>query len=242
MNEKRTQFAEIAAAARAWLEVEQELGTEGIIRVKNQTFPVAASPEVIDENNMKKRSVKEKEARLAELAKEAQSCRACQLCKGRQQTVFSRGNLQAELFFVGEGPGADEDEQGVPFVGAAGKLLNRMITAMHFSEEEVYIANAVKCRPPDNRTPTTDEVKACERFLVGQLETVAPKVIVALGKSAAQMLGIETESGQWRGNWSKWRSIPLIATYHPAFLLYSPKHKPVVWEDLQQVMARLGKS
>jgi DNA polymerase len=142
---------------------------------------------------------------------------------------------------VGEGPGRDEDIQGLPFVGKAGQLLDRMIAAMGFSQDEIYICNIVKCRPPDNRTPRPEEARACSRFLVPQIELVAPKVIVALGRCAAENLDVAPPEGRWRGRWGQWHGIPVMPTYHPAFLLRSPQFKRAVWEDLQQVMARFGK-
>lgn len=240
MKHETRELSEIVGATRALLEAEQELGAEGIVRAKSANLLVSSS-HVERAQPRSAVSAQEKQGRLDELAKEAAQCRACDLYQGRGQSVFARGTADAELVFVGEGPGRDEDQQGIPFVGQAGQLLDRMIAAMHFGRDEVYICNVVKCRPPENRTPVDDEVNACERFLVAQLELVAPKVIVALGKSAAQALGISIESTQWRGKWHQWHAIPIIATYHPAFLLRSPQHKRVVWEDLQEVMARLGK-
>jgi DNA polymerase len=240
MNHETRELSEIVAATRALLEAEQELGADGIARARSANLSASSTPL----GEMQRRpaiSSKEKLAQLEALAKEAARCQACALWQGRNQSVFARGNPDAELVFVGEGPGRDEDQQGMPFVGQAGQLLDRMIAAMHFGRDEVYICNVVKCRPPENRTPAMDEVSACERFLVAQLELVAPKVVVALGKSAAQTLGISIESAQWRGKWHQWRAIPIMATYHPAFLLRSPQYKRVVWEDLQEVMARLGK-
>jgi uracil-DNA glycosylase family 4 len=180
--------------------------------------------------------------RLAVLAEEAAVCTACVLHEKRTKSVFSRGSAISEIAFVGEGPGRDEDLQGFPFVGAAGKLLDRMIVAMGYDREEVYVCNVVKCRPPENRTPTPEESLTCSRFLVPQLELVAPKVVVALGRCAAQALGVAEVTGPWRGRWGNWRGIPVMPTYHPAFLLRSPEFKRTVWEDLQLAMGRLGRS
>jgi uracil-DNA glycosylase len=180
--------------------------------------------------------------RLAVLAREAEECKACGLHEKRNKSVFSRGAPTAELAFVGEGPGRDEDLQGFPFVGAAGQLLDRMIAAMGYARDDVYICNVVKCRPPENRTPRPEEMLACSRYLIPQLECVAPKYIVALGRCAAQALGVAEVTGPWRGRFGAWRGIPVMPTYHPAFLLRSPEFKRVVWEDLQQVMGRLGRS
>ncbi|QQR89078.1 MAG: uracil-DNA glycosylase [Myxococcales bacterium] len=179
---------------------------------------------------------------LEELAKLAAECRACPLHKGRTKSVFARGDDKADLLFVGEGPGYYEDQQGLPFVGKAGQLLDRMINAMRYEPKQVYICNVVKCRPPENRTPLPDESAACLHFLEAQIRAVQPKAIVALGRCAAQALGAVPESGSgWRGRWSQWQGIDMIATYHPAYLLRNPEHKRIVWQDLQQVMTRLGK-
>jgi uracil-DNA glycosylase family 4 len=180
--------------------------------------------------------------RLQVLANEAATCTACVLHEKRQKNVFARGSAIAELALVGEGPGRDEDIQGQPFVGAAGQLLDRMVTAMGYGRDDVYVCNVVKCRPPENRTPRPEEMLACSRYLVPQLETVAPKYIIALGRCAAQALGVADVTGPWRGRFGAWRGIPVMPTYHPAFLLRSPEFKRVVWEDLQQVMGRLGRS
>ena len=181
--------------------------------------------------------------RLAVLAEEAATCERCGLSEGRTKSVFARGSPDAELVFVGEGPGYHEDQQGAPFVGKAGQLLDRMITAMGYRPEDVYICNVVKCRPPNNRTPRPDEAGACRPFLLGQLEVVAPKVIVALGRCAAENLGCLDENPRgWRGRWSEFASVPVLATYHPAFLLRNPEMKRPVWQDLQDVLSRLGRA
>lgn len=187
-------------------------------------------------------SPEERQHRLHVLAQEAATCTACVLHEKRQKNVFARGSATSEIAFVGEGPGRDEDVQGLPFVGAAGQLLDRMIAAMGYGRDEVYICNVVKCRPPENRTPRPEEMLACSRYLVPQLECVGPKYIVALGRCAAQALGVADVTGPWRGRFGAWRGIPVMPTYHPAFLLRSPEFKRVVWEDLQQVMGRLGRS
>jgi DNA polymerase len=179
---------------------------------------------------------------LEQLASEAAVCTKCALHEGRTHSVFARGNPRAELGFVGEGPGFNEDQQGLPFVGPAGQLLDKMIAAMGYRPDDVYICNVVKCRPPNNRTPRPDEAAACLPYLEGQLEEVAPRVLVALGRTAAVHLGcVEPDQRGWRGRWYRWRDIPVMATYHPAFLLRSPDKKRPVWQDLKQVMAHLGK-
>ncbi|UJR80445.1 uracil-DNA glycosylase [Sandaracinus amylolyticus] len=186
-------------------------------------------------------SPEQKRRALEVLAAEAGTCRACRLCEGRTTSVFSRGTPLTEIAFVGEGPGYHEDQQGSPFVGPAGQLLDRMIGAMGFDRDAVYVCNVVKCRPPENRTPLPDEAAACEPFLTKQLEIVAPKVIVALGRCAAENLGCAEPGRSWRGMWGTWRGVPVMPTYHPAFLLRSPEMKRPVWEDLQKVLQRLGR-
>jgi DNA polymerase len=168
-------------------------------------------------------------------------CTRCKLHRGRTKLVFGDGNSRAELVFVGEGPGRDEDAQGLPFVGRAGKLLTQMIEAMGLQRQDVYICNVVKCRPPENRAPEKDEVETCSPFLVRQLDAIAPKVIVCLGSVAAQTL-LETNRGisHFRGEWLEFRGRKLLATYHPAYLLRNPSAKGEVWKDLQKVMAVLG--
>src|SRR6266550_3104344 len=168
-------------------------------------------------------------------------CTRCKLYKHRHTIVFGDGSPKAELVFVGEGPGADEDAQGLPFVGRAGKLLTQMIEAMGLERQDVYICNVVKCRPPENRTPEDDEVSTCSPFLLRQLEVISPKVIVCLGAVAAKTL-LRTNRGisQFRGQWLDYRGSKLMATYHPAYLLRNPNAKGEVWKDLQKVMAVLG--
>jgi len=180
----------------------------------------------------------DKRTRLALLDQQVRGCTRCELAKGRTQTVFARGNPDAPLVFVGEGPGQDEDRLGAPFVGAAGQLLDKMVGAMGFARDDVYICNVVKCRPPGNRTPLPVEAQACAPYLLGQLDAVAPRVIVALGRCAAENMGL-VAGGGWRGRWGKFRGVDVMPTYHPAFLLRSPEYKRPVWEDLQQVMTRL---
>jgi uracil-DNA glycosylase len=180
-------------------------------------------------------------------------CTRCKLHKqGRKQIVFGVGNPRAELMFVGEGPGADEDAQGEPFVGRAGQLLNNMIKAMGLRREEVYIANVVKCRPPGNRTPERDECETCSPFLMRQIAVVKPKVVVALGAvSAKNLLAINAPMSELRGRFydfmpagarptSSWQGTKLAVTYHPAFLLRDPRQKGEAWKDLQMVMKYLG--
>ncbi len=168
-------------------------------------------------------------------------CTRCRLHKQRNKIVFGVGNPRAELVFVGEGPGHDEDVQGLPFVGRAGKLLTQMIEAMGLQREDVYICNVVKCRPPENRKPEDDEVATCSPYLYRQLDVIAPKAIVCLGGVAAQtLLKTKDPISRFRGNWFDFRNSKLLATYHPAYLLRNPNAKGEVWKDLQKVMAFLG--
>ena len=172
-------------------------------------------------------------------------CRACALCQQRKQAVFGVGHERAPWMFVGEGPGADEDEQGDPFVGQAGKLLDSMLAAIGCERgREVYIANVVKCRPPGNRTPTLEEAAACAPFLDRQIELVGPRIIVALGKSAAtRLLGDEHASlGSLRGRLHRYRGTPVVVTYHPAYLLRNLPEKAKAWEDLLLARRELAKA
>ncbi|HKD04101.1 MAG TPA: uracil-DNA glycosylase [Terriglobales bacterium] len=169
-------------------------------------------------------------------------CTRCRLHKqGRKQIVFGVGNPRAELMFIGEAPGADEDMQGEPFVGRAGQLLNNMIKAMGLRREDVYIANIIKCRPPNNRTPERDECETCSPFLMRQIEVIHPRAIVALGAVAAKtLLAINAPMAEFRGRWYDFRGTKLAVTYHPAFLLRDPRQKKETWKDLQMVMKELG--
>jgi len=178
---------------------------------------------------------------LLKVREDLGECTRCKLHSTRRKIVFGDGNPKAELVFVGEGPGADEDAQGLPFVGRAGKLLTQMIEAMGLQRKDVYICNVVKCRPPENRQPEEDEVSTCSPFLLRQIDAIAPKVIVCLGAVAAKTL-LQTNRGisQFRGEWLEFRGRKLLATYHPAYLLRNPPAKSEVWKDLQKVMAVLG--
>jgi DNA polymerase len=179
---------------------------------------------------------------LRQIREDIGDCTRCRLHKqGRKQIVFGVGNPRADLMFIGEAPGADEDEKGEPFVGRAGQLLTNMIKAMGLSREEVYIANIIKCRPPGNRTPERDECETCSPFLMRQIEAVAPKAIVALGAVAAKtLLTINAPMSELRGRWYDFRGTKLAVTYHPAFLLRDPRQKKETWKDLQMVMKELG--
>lgn len=179
---------------------------------------------------------------LAELGELVRSCRKCRLCETRTHAVFGEGHPHAALMFVGEGPGADEDRTGRPFVGKAGQLLDNMIAAMKFDRADTYIANVVKCRPPGNRAPEPDEAAACLGYLKKQIALIRPQVIVILGGVALSFL-LKESSGitRMRGHWQSFDGIPVMPTFHPAFLLRQPAAKRETWSDLKQVMQRLGK-
>jgi len=184
----------------------------------------------------------ERPAALEALRADIGDCTRCPLAyAGRHTIVFADGDPNARLMFVGEGPGADEDASGLPFVGKAGQLLNNMIGAMGLKREEVYIANIVKCRPPGNRTPEPIEANTCSQFLIRQIDIVRPQVIVALGATAATyLLGVKQSLGSLRGRWHSSRGAKVVVTYHPAFLLRDPRQKGEAWKDLQMVMADMG--
>jgi uracil-DNA glycosylase len=186
-------------------------------------------------------SLESKIAALKIIREDIGECTRCALHKGRNKLVFADGSPMARLMFIGEGPGADEDAQGLPFVGRAGQLLNNMIGAMGLKREEVYIANVVKCRPPGNRTPDPDEANTCSPFLFRQIDVVKPEVIVALGATAATyLLGARQPLAGLRGRVHNLRGAKLIVTYHPAYLLRDPRQKKEAWADLQIAMRELG--
>lgn len=182
---------------------------------------------------------------LEQIRADIGDCRRCRLCQQRHKIVFGVGNPEARLVFVGEGPGADEDAQGIPFVGRAGQLLTQMIDntaakeGIAISRPDVYICNVVKCRPPENRTPEPDEMETCGQFLFRQLITIKPKAIVCLGATAARaLLNSKVGITKMRGNWHSWRDIPVMPTYHPSYLLrpYNQNAKREAWEDLKKVL------
>jgi DNA polymerase len=183
-------------------------------------------------------------AELAAIEARAKVCVKCaELSQCRTNVVFGTGNPRAEIMFVGEGPGHDEDVQGLPFVGRSGELLTKIIAAMGFAREEVYIANVVKCRPPENRTPLPDEIANCLPYLLSQIELIQPKVLVALGATAVRaLLDVHLGITKMRGHWYTFRSIPIMPTFHPAYLLRNPPAKKEVWEDMKAVLEKLGRA
>jgi uracil-DNA glycosylase family 4 len=200
------------------------------------TLPVVHSPGLFDAASKIENDTLERIA-----ADIGPDCTRCKLHRRRNKIVFGVGNPKARLVFVGEGPGADEDAQGIPFVGRAGQLLTQMIEAMGLKRDDVYICNVVKCRPPENRTPEPDEIETCSPYLLRQLEVIKPQVIVCLGAVAAKaLLGVNTSMGKLRQQWFEFRSARLLATYHPAYCLRNPPSKADVWKDLQMAMVELG--
>ena len=215
-------------------------GTQLMAKPPAEAVPVVAAPS----NSLFDAPlpvIQDKPAALKLIREDIGDCTRCRLHKGRNKLVFGVGNVNADIMFVGEGPGADEDAQGEPFVGRAGQLLNNMISAMGLKREEVYIANVVKCRPPGNRTPEKDECDVCSPFLMRQIEVIQPKVIVALGAVAAKnLLAINDSMANLRGRWYDFKGARLAVTYHPAYLLRDPRQKKEAWKDLQMVMKYLG--
>lgn len=220
MNDQRIQFL-TAMGIDAWQANEQP--TEVIAPVTAEATP---QEDKLDWKGL--------QAQIAQ-------CERCSLCKTRTQTVFGVGNPNADLMFIGEAPGANEDAQGEPFVGKAGQLLNAMLAAIGLQRESVFIANILKCRPPNNRDPQPEEVATCTPYLLKQIEQIQPKVIVALGRIAAQfLLNTEASLGKLRGSLHQYHDTPLIITYHPAYLLRSPNQKAKSWQDLQLIKQQLS--
>ena len=221
-SDPRQALREIVTDVRAYLETQQKLGLE-YADVKWPEAPPPARP-----------------LSLAEVREELGECTRCKLHRHRTQIVFGVGNPKASLVFVGEAPGADEDAQGEPFVGRAGQLLTKIIQAMGMQREDVYICNIIKCRPPNNRTPESEEILACQPFLVKQLQAIRPKFICALGGPATQTL-LQTKEpiSRLRGKFYDFHGIPLLPTFHPAFLLRNPYEKKTVWEDMKLLLREM---
>src|ERR1700741_2957051 len=234
-----TQEKKNALAARG--EFYSELGIHSFYR--RSEAPAGDDPAAPQENILPviQAASGGKDSALVLIREDIGDCTRCRLHKGRNKIVFGTGNVNADIMFVGEGPGADEDQQGLPFVGRAGQLLNNMIGAMGLKREDVYIANVVKCRPPGNRTPERDECETCSPFLMRQIAVIKPRVIVALGAVAARTLtGVQETMIKMRGKWWDFRGTKLAVTYHPAYLLPEPSQKGEAWKALQIVMKDLG--
>jgi uracil-DNA glycosylase len=221
--------------------VDEEAGSAELTLAPAEGVASASAPPIASVSAAKLSVAADKPTALKLIREDIGDCTRCRLHKGRTKLVFGVGNVNAELMFVGEGPGADEDAQGEPFVGRAGQLLNNMISAMGLKREDVYIANVVKCRPPGNRTPEKDECDTCSPFLMRQIDVIRPKVIVALGAVAAKnLLAMNDSMANLRGRWYDFRDSKLLVTYHPAYLLRDPRQKKEAWKDLQMVMKYLG--
>src|ERR1051326_1805593 len=243
---------------RRYLEFYQDLGIKSVYRrtpaTSEAVAPVAAEAAAVapplpapplPEPPMQLPPLAPEGETLLNIIQDIGDCRRCRLHEGRQKIVFGVGNERSPLVFVGEGPGADEDEQGIPFVGRAGQLLTQMIEGtakkegIPLTRDEIYICNVVKCRPPGNRTPEPDEMEICGEFLYRQLSTIKPKAICALGGTAARALtGHKEGVTKMRGKWFKWRDVPVMVTYHPSYLLrpYNQGAKREAWEDLKKVL------
>ncbi len=224
----RQELLKLSVGLKAWLRFQRRLGARGAPRPEEPSPPVrpAISPERLT---------------LAEIRKELGDCRRCKLAQGRTQIVFGEGAPQARLMFIGEGPGREEDLQGRPFVGSAGQILNNLLAKLGLRREEVYIANLVKCRPPGNRDPEADEIAACLPFLLKQIDSLRPLVIVTLGRPATQnLLKTEAPITKIRGNWQKYKNIKVMPTFHPSYLDRFPRERIKTWEDMQQVMGYLA--
>lgn len=228
-EELRKEVAGLVRGVRNWVRYQQGLGVEGFWNKKENRYDALGFPV-------------EKPLTLEDIRSEMGDCTRCKLCDSRTQIVFGVGPVDAELMFIGEAPGEEEDKQGEPFVGRAGQLLTKIIKAMKYERSEVYITNVNKCRPPKNRDPRPEEVEACEPFLIKQIQVVKPKVIVALGRWAAQtLLKTKTPITALRGKFHDYHGIALMPTFHPAAILRDPNLRRPVWEDMKQVMKRMGK-
>jgi uracil-DNA glycosylase family 4 len=239
-----------ADTLRQYLEFYRDLGIKTVYRLPVETSAAPTAPDIVEAPLMETTatslpSLAPEGDTLARISEDIGDCRRCKLCEGRNKIVFGVGNEQAPLVFVGEGPGADEDEQGIPFVGRAGQLLTQMIEGtakkegINLLRRDVYICNVVKCRPPGNRTPEPEEMEICGQFLYRQLAAIKPKAICVLGGTAARaVIGRKEGVTKMRGNWFKWRDIPVMVTYHPSYLLRpgNPDAKREAWEDLKKVL------
>jgi len=248
----RREAADLVAATRALLDECVEEGLEAEVRAT--AGEVAATPPAPPGSSAQGESSEAETAAAPEVAtgnsprtlevvrQELGECTRCTLCEGRQQIVFGDGNPNADLMFIGEGPGEQEDREGLPFVGRAGELLTQMVEkGLKIPRSEVYICNIVKCRPPNNRTPLPAEVSACKPFLDGQIDAVQPRVIVALGKPATSLLmGQDVAITRIRGTWLEYRGVPVMPTFHPAFVLrqYTEENRRLVWNDLRAAVDR----
>ena len=249
MDEIQQEFLDIVTQVRTHLEYQRALGVSVVETVAASPAAIAVPPVVkpiakVQEEPETQKPAAAPAGALTAVRDELGDCTRCKLCKGRKTIVFGEGDPEAVLVFVGEGPGQEEDQQGRPFVGAAGQLLTDIIVkGMKLNREDVYICNIVKCRPPGNRNPEPDEIEACEPFLIKQLQAIRPKMIVALGNVAVKTL-LKTKDGitKLRGTWKTYQGIPLMPTFHPAYLLRNPSDKKLVWEDIKKVLTEMEKT
>lgn len=224
----RQELLELSINLETWLRFQRRLGAKGAPRPAE---PQPPAPQAISPQR----------PTLAEIREELGDCQRCKLARSRTHIVFGEGNPQARLMFVGEGPGREEDLQGRPFVGQAGQILNSLLAKLGLRREEVYIANIVKCRPPGNRDPEPDEIAACLPFLLKQIDSIQPRVIVTLGRPATQaLLKTEERISKIRGIWQKYNKIRVMPTFHPSYLSRFPRERIKTWEDMQQVMEYLA--
>jgi uracil-DNA glycosylase family 4 len=224
----RQELQELMGGLETWLRFQRRLGWLGVPKAEEAPATPTRGPRA-------------DRPTLAEIREEMGDCQRCKLGRGRTNLVFGEGSPQARLMFVGEGPGAEEDLQGRPFVGPAGQLLNNLLNKLGLRREDVYIANVVKSRPPGNRDPEPDEVAACLPFLIKQIESIRPAVIVTLGAVATNhLLKTNAPITKLRGNWQKFQNIKVMPTFHPSYLLRSPRERHKTWDDMQQVMEYLA--
>jgi len=242
------EFQDVLNNLGAYVRHQIEEGVKSIeidpaLKMKMQeTIPAAPPPTPVPADTAAAVAPADVQAALHEIAQRIAACTNCALCKSRTRVVPGQGSFAPDIMFIGEGPGADEDRQGLAFVGRAGQLLTKIIAAMGYSRDQVFIGNIVKCRPPENRTPYPDEMKACLPFLKEQIALLKPKVIVALGATAVKgLLEVETGITKMRGKWLSYEGIDFMPTYHPAYLLRNPDGKKDVWEDMKAVLTKLGR-
>ena len=242
---------EMRMSLRQQLETDQLLGVREVPIPQDVAAAIGRGAPVV--SGVSTATSQEQQAHLQELDEsQVTNCKKCQLCETRTRTVFGQGHANARLVFVGEAPGYEEDQQGLAFVGRAGQLLTKMILAMGLKREDVFICNVLKCRPPNNRTPAADEIASCSPYLFEQLQIIQPEIVCALGAPAAQtLLNTKEAIGRLRGRFHDFYTsgvpmvgdpVPLMPTYHPAYLLRSPGEKKKTWADLQMIMAKLGLS
>jgi len=242
---KRNGFIALTADVKNTLEIMAGLGCMGFECSQQSLKTIAGWGKTkrlkADRSIMPPRYPAEKAETLENILADIGECKRCKLCKSRSRVVFGQGDAKARLVFVGEGPGAEEDRAGEPFVGDAGQLLTKIISAMKLSRDQVYICNIVKCRPPGNRIPEEDEIRACMPFLKRQIAAIRPEFICALGAVAAQaILKTDTTISKLRGRFHNYKGIKVMPTFHPAYLLRNPDRKREVWEDVQKIMKEYG--